>query len=149
MASFHLKGGWKETRGLQKPILAETPVSESWMPLPARLEQASLAVPTEGGGGFSPPGGGPGSMVRGHLPRRDPKLDNQAPTIACGCANAHDVLMRAAPSRLFSGLVYGELPLRPSSSNMPTRQRTRQLPGTPKDKAAPRVGLCVLYRCII
>lgn len=97
MASFHLKGGWKETRGLQKPILAETPVSERWMPLPARLEQASLAVPTEGGGGFSPPGGGPGSMVRGHLPRRDPKLDNQAPTIACGCANAHGARMEQPP----------------------------------------------------
>jgi hypothetical protein len=59
MASFHLKGGWKETRGLQRPILAETPVSESWMPLASWFEPASVAVPTEGGGHLAPPGGWP------------------------------------------------------------------------------------------
>ena len=29
--SIRMKGGWKETRGVQRPISAETPVSESRM----------------------------------------------------------------------------------------------------------------------
>ena len=36
---------------------------------------ASVAVPQEGGGRFSPPGGGAGSEDRGPLARRDPCLD--------------------------------------------------------------------------
>ena len=44
--------------------------------LAAWLDPASVAVPQEGGGRFSPPPvGGPRSTDQGHLARRDPCLD--------------------------------------------------------------------------
>jgi hypothetical protein len=43
----------------------------------AGLEPACVAVPLEGGRRFSPPGGGPRSMDRGPLARRDPFPDSR------------------------------------------------------------------------
>jgi hypothetical protein len=45
--------------------------------LAAYLDPASVAVPLEGGGRFSPPGGGPRSKDRGPLARRDPFPDSR------------------------------------------------------------------------
>ena len=61
--SILVKGGWKETRGVQRPISAETPVSESRMaslnPFETKRKKApqrapsSLSASVGGGGSYS------------------------------------------------------------------------------------------------